>query len=39
MMPLGKTKNGATILEISAHVSSIWAKGCVLDDCMCVYLT
>ena len=29
-------KNGATILKIKALVSSIWAKECMFDDCMCV---
>ena len=25
-------------VKIKAQVSSIWAKGCMLDDCMCVIL-
>ena len=29
-------KKGATILKIEGQVSSIWAKGCMLYDCMCV---
>ena len=28
-------KKGATT-EIKAQEPSIWAKGCMLDDCMCV---
>ena len=28
----------AQLLKIKALVSSIWAKGCMLDDCVC-YLT
>ena len=28
------------LLKIKAQVSSIWARGCMLDDCVCVcYLT
>ena len=26
----------AQLLNIKAHVSSIWAKGCMVDDCVCV---
>ena len=29
-------KEGATILKIKMQVSSIWAKGCMFDDCVCV---
>ena len=29
-------KKGSTVLKIKAQVSSIWAKGCMLDDCVCV---
>ena len=28
----------AKTLKIMAQVSSVWAKGCMLDDCVC-YLT
>ena len=26
----------AELLKIKAPVSSVWAKGCMLDDCVCV---
>ena len=26
----------AQLLKIKAQVSSIWAKGCLLNDCVCV---
>ena len=26
----------AQLLKIKAQVASIWAKGCMLDDCVCV---
>ena len=29
----------AQLLKIKALVSSIWAKGCMIDNCVCVYLT
>ena len=38
-MPLhdavGVTLKRAQLLKIKAQVSSIWAKGCYLDDCVC----
>ena len=41
-MPLhdvvGVNCNKGATTEIKVQVSSIWAKGCMLDDCMC-YLT
>ena len=33
-----KTVTRAQLLKIKAQVSSIWGKGCLLDDCMC-YMT
>ena len=27
----------AEVLKIKAQVSSIWAKGCMFDDCVCVF--
>ena len=36
MMRLGYTVKGAQLLKIKSQVTSIWAKGCVLVDCVCV---
>ena len=36
MMQLGETVKRAQLLKIKAQVSSIWAKGCMFDDCVCV---
>ena len=36
MMRLGKTVSRAQLLKIKAQMSSIWAKGCMLDDCDCM---
>ena len=38
MMRLGYTVKRAQLLKIKAHVSSIWAKGCMFDVCV-YYLT
>ena len=35
MMRLGETVKMVQLLKINAQVSSIWAKGCVFDECMC----
>ena len=39
-MPLhaavGVTVKRAQLLKIEVQVSSIWAKGCMLNDCVCV---
>ena len=34
IMRLGQTVKRAQLLKIKAQVSSIWAKGCMLDDCV-----
>ena len=36
MMRLGLTVKRAQPLKIKGLVSSVWAKGCMLDDCGCV---
>ena len=43
-MPLhdavGINSEKGALLKIKAQMSSIWAKGCIFDDCVCVlYLT
>ena len=35
-MPLGKTVKRAQLLKIKAQMSSIWASGCMFDECVCV---
>ena len=37
-MRLAETVKRGQLLKIKAQASSIWAKGCMFDDCMC-YLT
>ena len=32
MMRLGETVKRLQLLKIKAHVSSIWAKGCIFDE-------
>ena len=36
MMQLGQTVKREELLKLKGQVSSIWAKGCMLDDCVCV---
>ena len=35
MIQLGLTIKRAQLLKIKVQVSSMWAKGCMLDDCVC----
>ena len=36
MMQFGYSVKMAQLLEIMVQVSSIWAKGCMFDNCVCV---
>ena len=36
MIRLGYTVKRTQLLKIKVQVSSIWAKGCMFDDCVCV---
>ena len=36
MMRFGSTAKMAQLLKIKGQVSSIWAKRCMFDDCVCV---
>ena len=35
-MRLRKAVKRVQLLKIKEHVSSIWAKGCMFDSCVCV---
>ena len=37
MIRLGQNVKMAQLLNIKEQVLSIWATGCMLDDCVCIF--